>query len=99
MRLATELSFSGARCARCTPADYRRITRWENEALLEAMQRRLDRTPEASRLRRQTVEQPFGTLKSWMASTHFLTRTLPRVRTEMCLHVLACNLKRAMKIL
>jgi transposase len=85
--------------ARCTPADYRRITRWEHEAVLEAMQRRLDRTPEASRLRRQTVEHTFGTLKAWMGSTHFLTKTLPRVRTEMSLHVLAYNLKRAMKIL
>src|ERR1700689_254627 len=84
--------------ARCTPADYRRITRWEHEAVLEAMQRRLDRTPEASRLRRQTVEHPFGTLKSWMGSTHFLTKTLPRVRTEMSLHVLAYNLKRVMQI-
>jgi transposase len=84
---------------RCTPADYRRITRWEHEHVLEAMQRRLDRTPEASRLRRQTVEHPFATLKAWMGATHFLTRTLPRVRTEMSLHVLAYNLKRAMNIL
>jgi transposase len=83
----------------CTPADYRRITRWEHEQVLEAMQRRLDRTPEASRLRRQTVEHPFATLKAWMGATHFLTRTLPRVRTEMSLHVLAYNLKRAMNIL
>jgi len=83
----------------CTPADYRRITRWEHEQVLEAMQRRLDRTPEASRLRRQTVEHPFATLKAWMGATHFLTRTLPRVRTEMSLHILAYNLKRAMNIL
>ena len=67
--------------------------------MLEAMQDRLDRTPEASRLRRQTVEHPFATLKAWMGSTHFLTKTLPRVRTEMSLHVLAYNLKRAMNIL
>jgi hypothetical protein len=49
----------------------------------------LERTPEASRLRRQTVEHPFGTLKAWMGSTNFLTKTLPRVSTEMSLHVLA----------
>ncbi len=54
--------------------------------------------PEASRLRRQTVEHAFGTLKSWMGSAHFLTKTLPRVRTEMSLHVLAYNLKRALNI-
>jgi transposase len=84
--------------SQCTPADYRRITRWEHEAVLEVMQRRLDATPEASRIRRQTVEHPFGTLKAWMGSTHFLTKTLPRVRTEMSLHVLAYNMKRALQI-
>lgn len=84
--------------ARCTPSDYRRITRWEHEQVLDDMQRDLDRTPEAARLRRQTVEHTFGTLKSWMGSTHFLTKTLPRVRTEMSLHVLAYNLKRALQL-
>jgi Transposase DDE domain len=83
---------------RCTTGEYRQITRWEHEQILEAMQARLDRTPEASRLRRQTVEHPFATLKAWMGSTHFLTKTLPRVRTEISLHVLAYNLKRAMQI-
>ena len=85
--------------AQCTPSDYRRITRWEHEAVLEAMQERLDRSPRPCELRRQTVEHPFGTLKAWMGSTHFLTKTLPRVRTEMSLHVLAYNLKRVMQIL
>jgi transposase len=84
--------------AQCTTSQYRRIARWEHERVLEAMQDRLDRMPEASRLRRQTVEHPFGTLKAWMGSTHFLTKTLPRVSTEMSLHVLAYNLKRAMQI-
>ena len=85
--------------ARCTTGEYRRIARWEHEAVLDAMQERLDRTSEASRLRRQTVEHPFATLKAWMGSTHFLTKRLPRVSTEMSLHVLAYNLKRAIKIL
>jgi len=85
--------------AQCTPAPYRRITRWEHEQVLEAMQRRLDRTPEASKLRRQTVEHPFATLKAWMGATHFLTKTLPKVTTEMSLHVLAYNMKRAMNLL
>jgi hypothetical protein len=83
---------------RCTPSDYRRITRWEHEQVLDDMQRRLDRMPEAARLRRQTVEHTFGTLKAWMGSTHFLTKTLGRARTEMSLHVLAYNLKRALQI-
>jgi len=84
--------------AQCTPAPYRRIARWEHEQVLDEMQARLDRTPEASWLRRQTVEHTFGTLKAWMGATHFLTKTLPRVSTEMSLHVLAYNLKRAMQI-
>ena len=66
--------------------------------MLDDMQRRLNRTPQAGRLRRQTVEHPFGTLKAWIGATHFLTKTLPRVRTEMSLHVLAYNLKRSLNI-
>ena len=67
--------------------------------MLEAMQSRLDQAPEMMRIRRQTVEHPFGTLKSWMGATHFLTRTLDRVSTEMSLHVLAYNLKRVLNVL
>ena len=85
--------------AQCTPSDYRRITRWEHEAVLDAMQDRLERQPDAMRLRRQSVEHPFGTLKAWMGSTHFLTKRLPRVSTEMSLHVLAYNFKRVMQIM
>jgi transposase len=84
--------------ARCTTGDYRRISRWEHEAVLEAVQERLDRTPNAMRLRRQTAEHPFATLKAWMGSNHFLTKTLPRVSTEMSLNVLAYNFKRVMHI-
>ena len=85
--------------AQCTPSDYRRISRWEHEAVLEAVQRRLDKQPYAMTLRRRTVEHVFGTLKHWMGSTHFLTHTLANVSTEMSLHVLAYNLKRVMSIL
>jgi hypothetical protein len=84
---------------RCTTSDYRRIARWEHEAVLDRMQVRLDQRPETARQRRQTVEHPFGTLKAWMGATHFLTKTLARVRTEMSLHVLAYNLKRVIAIL
>jgi transposase len=90
------------RCAikeQCTPGEQRRVTRWEHEAVLEAMQARLDHAPDSMRIRRQTVEHPFGTIKHWMGSAHFLTKTLKRVSTEMSLHVLAYNLKRVMKIL
>ncbi len=85
--------------AKCTPSDYRRISRWEHEAVLEAVQRRLDRNPEAMTMRRRTIEHVFGTLKYWMGSTHFLTRGLVNVGTEMSLHVLAYNLKRVLSIL
>jgi len=85
--------------AECTTGKQRRITRWEHEDVLEAMQTRLDQAPESMRLRRQTVEHPFGTLKAWMGATHFLTKQLKNVSTEMSLHVLAYNLKRVMNIL
>jgi hypothetical protein len=84
--------------AQCTSGAYRKMTRWEHEEVLEKAQARLDRSPDAMRIRRATVEHPFGTLKAWMGSTHFLTRTLDRVSTEMSLHVLAYNMKRMMNI-
>ncbi len=90
------------RCAikdRCTTSKERRITRWEHEHVLEAVQRRLDAHPEKMRQRRETVEHPFGTIKARMGATHFLMKTLPRVATEMALHVLAYNLTRVMNIL
>ncbi len=74
--------------AQCTPSKQRRVSRWEHEAVLEAMQTRLDHAPEMMRVRRQTVEHPFGTIKAWMGATHFLTKTLERVAAEMSLHVL-----------
>ena len=84
---------------KCTPSDYRRVSRWEHQSVLDDMQARLDHAPDSMRIRRQTVEHPFGTIKLWMGSAHFLTKTLDRVSTEMGLHVLAYNLKRVMKIL
>jgi hypothetical protein len=85
--------------AQCTFGIRRKMTRWEHEEVLDRAQARLDRNPDAMRVRRATVEHPFGTLKAWMGSTHFLTRTLDRVNTEMSLHVLAYNLKRMMNIM
>ncbi len=84
---------------RCTTAKERRITRWEHEHILEAVQRRLDEHPEKMRQRRETVEHPFGTIKARMGATHFLMKTLPRVASEMALHVLAYNLTRVMNII
>src|ERR1700730_18184167 len=83
----------------CTPSKERRITRWEHEHVLEAVQRRLDEHPEKMRQRRETVEHPFGTIKARMGATHFLMKTLPRVATEMALHVLTYNLTRVINII
>ena len=66
--------------------------------MLEAVQRRLYKNPDAMRQRRETVEHPFGTIKARMGATHFLMKTLPRVASEMALHVLAYNLTRVMNI-
>jgi transposase len=84
--------------AQCTTGRERRITRWEHEEVIEAVQERLDRNPDAMRTRRETVEHPFGTLKMRMGATHFLMKTLPKVAGEMALHVLAYNLTRVMNI-
>lgn len=84
--------------SRCTTSSYRRIRRWEHEAVLDEMQQRLDRQPQAMTVRRRTIEHVFGTLKHWMGSTHFLTKGLRHVGTEMSLHVLAYNLKRVLRL-
>ena len=84
---------------RCTTSKERLISRWEHERVLEAVQRRLDKHPEKMRQRRETVEHPFGTMKMRMGATHFLMKTLPRVASEMALHVLAYNLTRAINII
>src|SRR5262245_31804689 len=84
--------------SKCTTGQERRITRWEHEAVLEKVQGRLDHNPGAMGVRRQTAEHPFGTIKCWMGATHFLTKKLPKVATEMALNVLAYNMKRVMAI-
>jgi hypothetical protein len=82
----------------CTTGKERRITRWEHEHILDAVQRRLDEHPEKMRQRRETVEHPFGTIKARMGATHLLMKTLPRVAAEMA-RVLAYNLTRLMNII
>ena len=84
--------------SQCTTGPERRITRWEHEHLLDAVQQRLDANPRAMRQRRETVEHPFGTIKARMGATHFLTKTLPKVAAEMALSVLAYNLTRAINV-
>ena len=83
----------------CTPSIARRVTRWEHEAVIDALQERMDLAPGAMRQRRRLVEHPFGTSKAWMGSTHFLMKRLPNVKTEIGLHILAYNLKRVIAIM
>ena len=85
--------------SQCTTGKYRRISRWEHEAVLDDLENRINQAPEMMKARRETVEHPFGTLKLWMGYTHFQMRTLERVSAEMSLHVLAYNLKRVMNII
>ena len=85
--------------ANCTAGIERRIKRWEHEEVIEAMQARLDRMPNAMRVRRRTVEHVFGTIKDWMGRSHFKTRTLKNVATETSLHILAYNIKRAIALI
>ncbi len=85
--------------ARCTTSTGRVITRWEHEYLLEDVQRRLDENPQAMRIRRETVEHPFGTIKMRMGATHFLMKRLKNVKTEIALAVLAYNLTRVINIM
>jgi hypothetical protein len=84
--------------AQCTTGKQRRVSRWEHEEVVERLQARLDKNPDVMRIRRQTVEHPFGTIKDWMGPQHFKMKTLKRVSTEMSLHVLAYNLKRAISL-
>jgi hypothetical protein len=84
---------------KCTPSQQRRVTRWEHQDVLDEMQTRLEQHPDAMRIRRSSVEHPYGTIKFWMGATHFLTKGLERVKTEMSLHVLAYNLKRLLALL
>jgi transposase len=84
--------------ANCTPGDERRVSRWEHEEVIERLQQRLDENPDVMRMRRQTVEHPFGTIKHWAGPQHFKMKTLKHVSTEMSLHVLAYNLKRMISL-
>ena len=83
---------------KCTTGKERRVSRWEHEAVLEAMEERVDRMSNCMRIRGSTVEHPFGTIKSWLGLTHFQMRTLKHVSTEMSLHVLSYNLKRMLQM-
>jgi hypothetical protein len=101
-KLRVYMSYQCTACplkAKCTTGKERRIRRWEHEHILETAAAELKKQPDAMRQRKQIVEHPYGTIKHWMGSTHFLMKRLPNVQTEMSLHVLAYNLRRAINIL
>lgn len=85
--------------SQCTTGKNRRVSRWAHEEVVERAATRLEAKPDAMWIRRATVEHPYGTLKAWMGSTHFLTKTLDHVSTEMSLHVLAYNMKRVINLI
>ena len=85
--------------AQCTTGKNRRVSRWIHEEVVERAEARLAAKPNAMQIRRATAEHPYGTLKGWMGSTHFLTKTLDHVSTEMSLHMLAHNMKRVINLI
>jgi transposase len=84
--------------AQCTNGKERRVGRWVHEDVLERTAKRLRRRPAVMLARRSLVEHPFGTLKSWTSSNHFLTKRLSGVSTETSLQILAYNMKRAINL-
>ena len=82
----------------CTTGNERRIKRWEHEDRLDEMEALLQSEPTVMNLRQSTVEHPYGTIKARMGASHFLTKRLKNVKTEMSLHVLAYNLTRLINI-
>ena len=102
MRLWVYMTYQCSTCplqSKCTTGTAKRLKRWEKEDILDVADAVLKKNPDAMRQRKQIVEHPFGTIKHWMGSTHFLMKRLPNVQTEMSLHVLAYNLRRAINVL
>ena len=102
MRLWVYMTYECSSCplqSKCTTASAKRLKRWEHEHRLEMAEVELKKNPGAMRQRKRLVEHPYGTIKHWMGSTHFLTKRLPNVQAEMSLHVLAYNLRRAINVL
>jgi transposase len=102
MRLWVYMTYQCSSCplqSKCTTGNAKRIKRWEKEHILDAADALLKKNPDAMRQRKRLVEHPYGTIKHWMGSTHFLMKRLPNVQAEMSLHVLAYNLRRAINVL
>jgi len=98
--------YSTAACRTCAlkpqctrNKESRRITRWEDEAVLERMEQRVKEHPEIMRQRKMLAEHPFGTIKRWMNQSYFLMRGKDKVSAEASLTVLAYNITRVINIL
>ena len=101
-RLWVYMTYQCSTCSlqsKCTTGNAKRLKRWEKEDILDAADAVLKKHPDAMRQRKRLVEHPYGTIKHWMGSTHFLMKRLPNVQAEMSLHVLAYNLRRAINVL
>ena len=83
----------------CTRNDFRRLTRLNDEAVLDEMAKRIRENPQKMSLRKTLAEHPFGTLKRAMNQGYFLMKGIKKVSTEMSLSVMAYNMKRAFNIL
>ena len=95
---SAEACRSCPRKAQCTTAPYRRITRWEGEAIVEAMHARVAARPEVIAQRKAIVEHPFGSIKFWQEQRAFMMCGLEKVRGEFHLSALAYNIKRAINL-
>jgi transposase len=84
--------------ARCTNNDFRKVTRYVNETVLDRMAERLAARPGVLDQRRESVEHPFGSIKQWMGQGAFLMRRLESVRGEFSLTALAYNIRRAITL-
>ncbi|MFT7548355.1 MAG: transposase [Candidatus Azotimanducaceae bacterium] len=86
--------------SKCTTSkESKTISLWEHESIIDDLSERMLENPEMMKVRKQTIEHPFGTIKQWMGATHFQMRRLKNVKTEMSLHILAYNIKRVINIL
>ena len=83
----------------CTKAAQRVVVRDFYEDARQAMHRRASADPIWMKLRRETAEHPFGTVKWLMAHPRFLLRGLKKAKAELALGVLNYNLKRVVTIL
>jgi transposase len=85
--------------SQCTKSDYRRVERWENEAVMETIAERVADHPEMVQARKSLVEHPFGTIKFWWEQDTLMTRGREHVQAELSLSAWAYNFRRVLNLL